>query len=257
MDSFLFFNHSQVQSRIYAYAKSNARKYFYIIYLFLYILLNLYFIETNAKSDYFIFYIHFFLIFSSICKISQIFISIIKENRPCFIIDILMYPITELFALSNPIVIILIFDFFILYFSLIIREANVPIYFNQQPFSLAILNVKFRLITIFGTFPSTCEAAVIFLIHTIVNVVKHKYIIIDYKIYRKQAGNSYITECSICKDSFTEEIQIKMLNCKHVFHEECIDQWFEIKNICPLCKSHPYQAGSLKELLQTSKPIMP
>ena len=47
-------------------------------------------------------------------------------------------------------------------------------------------------------------------------------------------------ECSICLQNFKDEPDkmIAELNCssKHVFHKDCLIQWVEKNDICPLCR---------------------
>ena len=43
-------------------------------------------------------------------------------------------------------------------------------------------------------------------------------------------------ECVICKELFKENEFIRILNCSHVFHINCIDEWFKDNKICPICK---------------------
>ena len=42
-------------------------------------------------------------------------------------------------------------------------------------------------------------------------------------------------ECSICKDNIDDRDLVR-LPCKHYFHKDCINEWFEIRNTCPLCR---------------------
>lgn len=42
--------------------------------------------------------------------------------------------------------------------------------------------------------------------------------------------------CCICLCEFNYESSIKLLNCKHCFHEDCIDNWLNISNCCPICR---------------------
>lgn len=43
--------------------------------------------------------------------------------------------------------------------------------------------------------------------------------------------------CSICSDNFNDNDEIRLLNCKHFFHVECIDKWLlNYCNKCPVCK---------------------
>ncbi len=40
--------------------------------------------------------------------------------------------------------------------------------------------------------------------------------------------------CSVCLYSL--KTNVKVLDCKHSFHENCINEWLKAKNNCPLCR---------------------
>lgn len=42
--------------------------------------------------------------------------------------------------------------------------------------------------------------------------------------------------CTICLNEYNEGEKIKSLPCKHHFHVNCIDEWFNIDDICPMCR---------------------
>jgi hypothetical protein len=42
--------------------------------------------------------------------------------------------------------------------------------------------------------------------------------------------------CSICLDPLAKREEIMFLNCKHVFHNDCIIVWISENPVCPLCK---------------------
>ncbi|KAI3630116.1 hypothetical protein MIR68_011551 [Amoeboaphelidium protococcarum] len=45
------------------------------------------------------------------------------------------------------------------------------------------------------------------------------------------------TNCSICIDDFEEGNELKVLQCGHVFHSDCLQPWLcEKSGVCPLCK---------------------
>lgn len=44
-------------------------------------------------------------------------------------------------------------------------------------------------------------------------------------------------KCIICQYEFKESDNIKILECHHIFHIECLDEWLKIQKICPFCKS--------------------
>jgi len=41
--------------------------------------------------------------------------------------------------------------------------------------------------------------------------------------------------CAICLEN-TDDNCYKSLCCNKIFHFECLDKWFKIKNTCPLCR---------------------
>ncbi|XP_060596574.1 E3 ubiquitin-protein ligase DZIP3-like [Ruditapes philippinarum] len=43
--------------------------------------------------------------------------------------------------------------------------------------------------------------------------------------------------CVICHDPLSSEV-VKELDCKHVFHAQCIGQWVEKERTCPTCRQH-------------------
>lgn len=49
----------------------------------------------------------------------------------------------------------------------------------------------------------------------------------------------YNNDCSICLEDFKEGDNVITLQCKHIFHENCLTNWFIKKNTnkieCPIC----------------------
>ena len=41
--------------------------------------------------------------------------------------------------------------------------------------------------------------------------------------------------CNICLEDFKEGESIKLLRCKHGFHDKCIKIWIVKKGKCPVC----------------------
>ncbi|KAH6714343.1 hypothetical protein BKA61DRAFT_358832 [Leptodontidium sp. MPI-SDFR-AT-0119] len=52
--------------------------------------------------------------------------------------------------------------------------------------------------------------------------------------------------CAICLNEFTDEQLVRDISCSHVFHTDCLDEWYARgHNQCPLCKGalcHPNPA---------------
>ena len=51
----------------------------------------------------------------------------------------------------------------------------------------------------------------------------------------EQVGEK-IEECSICLVDFQNEDDVALLNCNHLFHKTCIDEWCARKPDCPNCR---------------------
>lgn len=45
-----------------------------------------------------------------------------------------------------------------------------------------------------------------------------------------------LDNCSICLEIFGED-EIVKLECTHIFHEKCLEEWLKIQKNCPLCKA--------------------
>lgn len=44
-------------------------------------------------------------------------------------------------------------------------------------------------------------------------------------------------ECSICYSEYIPNVsRLRSLPCQHIFHADCIEEWFQLKDNCPLCK---------------------
>ena len=56
----------------------------------------------------------------------------------------------------------------------------------------------------------------------------------NYEVEYRPGGSQ--TTCAICTDDLIEVSIVFRLPCNHVFHEHCITQWFEMRNMCPLCR---------------------
>ena len=45
--------------------------------------------------------------------------------------------------------------------------------------------------------------------------------------------------CTICRNNFSEgDVVRKITSCNHMFHINCIDQWFEEHTTCPTCRTN-------------------
>ncbi len=51
--------------------------------------------------------------------------------------------------------------------------------------------------------------------------------------YDKNKYNNQL-ECSICLNDFENNENILILPCIHIFHENCLKEWFKKRSTCPL-----------------------
>jgi hypothetical protein len=42
--------------------------------------------------------------------------------------------------------------------------------------------------------------------------------------------------CCICMENFSCNQLVYWLDCKHIFHENCLCEWVKYKNECPTCR---------------------
>eukprot|EP00439_Symbiodinium_sp_Y106_P056356 s3244_g7.t3 len=58
-----------------------------------------------------------------------------------------------------------------------------------------------------------------------------------------EVGKRSNDECCLCLEPYTEEDMLRVLPCRHFFHQACIDHWFSANRFmprsCPLCKADP------------------
>ena len=57
------------------------------------------------------------------------------------------------------------------------------------------------------------------------------------EIYTKSDSET----CTICIEDIHAGNRIKTLECKHVFHKNCINKWLKTKSTCPNCNADVYE----------------
>lgn len=48
------------------------------------------------------------------------------------------------------------------------------------------------------------------------------------------------TFCSVCQENFETESSVCILDCNHVFHDNCMREWVKYNQKCPNCR-HPIE----------------
>jgi hypothetical protein len=56
-------------------------------------------------------------------------------------------------------------------------------------------------------------------------------------VYRYEDIETEYESCTICRERFQSNSIIRKLQCGHIFHIGCIDQWFENNVRCPVCRT--------------------
>jgi len=80
----------------------------------------------------------------------------------------------------------------------------------------------------------TYNALVIF-IHCVKIYLERKLMFPFYQ-HRILLFNAVLNSCAICLDDFVKYEFIVRLNCTHIFHYACINNWIKIEYTCPLCR---------------------
>jgi hypothetical protein len=50
-------------------------------------------------------------------------------------------------------------------------------------------------------------------------------------------------DCSICFCEIEDKDKI-ITNCRHIYHEECLEKWFKISHRCPLCRESKFNISA-------------
>lgn len=61
----------------------------------------------------------------------------------------------------------------------------------------------------------------------------------EYVFYSKVAELPLtFLQCLVCLDDYNPEDELRVLTCKHTFHQGCVDRWLETgRNNCPACRT--------------------
>ncbi len=44
--------------------------------------------------------------------------------------------------------------------------------------------------------------------------------------------------CCICLEDYKLDDNLRLFNCQHHFHKNCVDKWLATSNLCPICKQN-------------------
>jgi len=64
---------------------------------------------------------------------------------------------------------------------------------------------------------------------------------INFEKQKYDSNNEFMKkhiDCSICLVEFSDDNDISITNCKHIFHNDCIVEWSKYKKDCPICREN-------------------
>ena len=66
----------------------------------------------------------------------------------------------------------------------------------------------------------------------------------------------WATDCAVCLAEFDQEEEVRELPCEHIFHHDCIHDWFmKAKSAaCPLCRNLLHSGLSTDQISQRPEP---
>ncbi|VVB13972.1 unnamed protein product [Arabis nemorensis] len=52
-------------------------------------------------------------------------------------------------------------------------------------------------------------------------------------------------KCSICQEEYVDGDEVGTMQCQHMYHVSCVQQWLRMKNWCPICKTSAEEGKSI------------
>ena len=145
-----------------------------------------------------------------------------------------------------------IFSCFMVIFNIIIYIIGNIYYYNRPGESMISNLLLFLLIPhhityfIIGITLSLSVCGIVYMVfdnfyyinRVATNVDNTKIILFDETYFLQNSTEACEQKaCSICLEPYKDKDSLRLLNCKHCYHKECIDIWFNKKKTCPLCRS--------------------
>lgn len=60
----------------------------------------------------------------------------------------------------------------------------------------------------------------------------------DSQKYKDIEKSKYDSNCGICLETYNGDEDVVILDCSHLYHKKCIDEWIHYNQVCPLCKKN-------------------
>ena len=68
----------------------------------------------------------------------------------------------------------------------------------------------------------------------------------------REDDNGEENTCPICFDTIIRSQDSKTLQCGHTFHSSCIDEWTNIRQVCPVCRERVHIVRSSRQKITTT-----
>lgn len=70
--------------------------------------------------------------------------------------------------------------------------------------------------------------------------------------------DKFTMECSICFESFDDNEELVRTICNHIFCKECLIQWININDTCPVCRHcTPIPKNKIQKIIDNDLPLLP
>jgi hypothetical protein len=69
------------------------------------------------------------------------------------------------------------------------------------------------------------------------NLIRQNEIKLDITSQPYNSTDKKYDMCSICTDVYDQTENVSVLNCGHIYHPKCINEWGKYKQACPLCNT--------------------
>ena len=77
--------------------------------------------------------------------------------------------------------------------------------------------------------------------------VIHSYPIIVFTAKHEALSQKEDKSCSICLEDYKFNEQLRMvMDCRHVYHVHCIDEWLTRHSSCPICRKCPQKELAIR-----------
>ena len=97
------------------------------------------------------------------------------------------------------------------------------------------INIAMPTVPLYNIFENIIVESVIRLSENDSTLIRDYNIQIKEKpiLYQCKEGN---IKCSICFETIEKDNIVQSLPCSHCFHHECINNWVQMKEECPICR---------------------